>query len=224
MWNGRRVRGAGMALLLSGAVGCARPASLLEPGNPSFSAVAPDSFDVEMVTTKGTMTVRVRRALASHGADRFHALVRARFYDGVAFHRVIRGFVAQFGIAGDTAVSAAWRDRLIPDDTVRAQNRRGTLSFARSGRDARSTQLFFNLGENTPGLDTSDGFGFPPIGRVVRGIEVLDALNWEYSTAPDGRALPGPNQDSIRAQGNVYLERSFPRLDRVLSARVTRRY
>jgi peptidyl-prolyl cis-trans isomerase A (cyclophilin A) len=206
-----------------GAASCARRASLLRPGDARFAAAAPDSFDVEMQTTKGALVVRVRRDWAPRGADRFYALVRYRFFTNVAFHRTIRNFVAQFGIHGDPAVSAAWTNRAIPDDTVRASNRRGTLSFARGGPNTRSTQLYFNLVDNTR-LDTANAFGFPPIGRVIQGIAVLDSLNWEYSGTRGGQTFPGPQQDSLRRQGNAYLQRRFPRLDYIVRARVIRTF
>jgi cyclophilin family peptidyl-prolyl cis-trans isomerase len=150
---------------------CAKPAPLTNPAHPKFALTAPDSFDVDMRTTKGRMLVRVRRSWSPNGADRFYSLVRNRYFDSVAFHRTIRNFVAQFGIHGDTAVSAAWRGKNIPDDSVRAQNARGTLSFARSGPNTRSVQLYFNTVHNTPRLDTLNGFGFPPIGEVVLGAK-----------------------------------------------------
>lgn len=204
------------------AAACATPPPPLTlPGDPFFSVAAPDSFDVELRTAKSPLVVRVRRDWAPRGADRFHALVLGGFYDGQAFFRVIRGFVAQFGLHGDTAVAEAWRERTIPDDTVGAENVRGTLTFARSGQDSRTTQLFFNLGDNRR-LDTTDGFGFAPIGRVVEGLHVLDALNPEYS-GPAGRELPdGPHQDSIWARGEAYLVEKFPNLDRIERARVVR--
>lgn len=189
---------------------------------PVAERAAPDSFDVEMVTTKGRIVVRVHRAWSPRGVDRFHTLVDVGFFENVAFHRTIRNFVAQFGIHGDTAVTRAWTGRSIADDTVRATNARGTLAFARGMRNTRSTQLFFNLVDNTPRLDTLNGFGFPPIGRIVEGLTVLDSLNWEYSGIRGGQTFPGPGQDSIRLQGNAYLIRKFPRLDYILRARVVR--
>lgn len=211
---------AGLALL-----GCApafHTASLTEPNDPLFAAIAPDSFDVEMETTKGTMIVRVRRHWAPIGGDRFYALVRNQYFDSVAFHRTINNFVAQFGIHGDTAVSRAWRGRNIQDDSVRVVNQRGTLSYARGGPNTRSVQLFFNLVDNTPRLDTLNRIGFPPIGQVIDGIEVLDRLNWEYSGTRGGQTFPGPSQDSLSRQGNAYLQRHFPRIDYILEARVVR--
>lgn len=204
--------------------GCARRASLTNPNHKAYRRTAPDSFDVEMVTTKGPMLVRVRRDWSPQGADRFHALVRQRFFDDVAFHRTIRNFVAQFGLHGDTAVTAAWRGKSIGDDPVKATNKKGTISYARGGPNTRSTQLFFNTVDNTPRLDTLNTFGFPPIGEVVSGLAVLDSLNWEYSGTRGGQTFPGPSQDSIGRQGNAYLRRAFPRLDYIVTARIRKAY
>lgn len=199
-----------------------RPAPLTEPTDARFLLVAPDSFDVDMVTTKGTMIVRVRRNWAPIGADRFYALVRNHYFDSVAFHRTIRNFVAQFGIHGDTAVSRAWRGKSILDDPVKMVNQKGTLSYASRGPNTRSVQLFFNTVDNTPSLDTLNTVGYPPIGQVIRGIGVLDSLNWEYSGTRGGQTFPGPSQDSLGRQGNAYLQRSFPRIDYILKARIAR--
>lgn len=198
-----------------------RPAPLTEPTDARFLVVAPDSFDVDMVTTKGTMVVRVRRNWAPIGADRFYALVRNHYFDSVAFHRTIRNFVAQFGIHGDTAVSRAWRGKSILDEPVKVVNQKGTLSYARGGPNTRSVQLFFNTVDNTR-LDTLNTLGFPPIGQVIRGIGVLDSLNWEYSGTRGGQTFPGPSQDSLGRQGNAYLQRNFPRIDYILKARIAR--
>lgn len=204
------------------AFGCARRASITNPADRRFTATGPDSFDVQMQTTKGALVVRVRRDWSPNGADRFHALVRHGYFTDVAFHRTIRNFVAQFGIHGDSLVNAVWSGNTIPDDSVRAKNERGTIAFARGGPNTRSTQLFFNLVDNTPRLDTLNGFGFPPIGRIIEGLSVIDSLNWEYSGTRGGQQFPGPRQDSLRLQGNAYLHRSFPRLDYIVRARVIR--
>lgn len=205
-------------------VACHRAASLRAPGAKAFAVQAPDSFDVEMVTTKGAMRIRVRRVWSPHGADRVYALVRNRYFDSVAFHRTIRNYVAQFGIHGDSAVNAAWRGQSIPDDPVVAPNRRGTVSFARGGANTRSVQLYFNLVDNTPRLDTLNGFGFPPVGEIMEGVAVLDSLYWEYSGTRGGATFPGPSQDSLSRLGNGYLQRVYPRIDYVLKARVVRKF
>lgn len=213
-----------VALAITSCFRTYQPAPLTDPTDARFIVIAPDSFDVDMITTKGTMTVRVRRHWAPLGADRFYALVRNQYFDSVAFHRTIRNFVAQFGIHGDTAVSRAWRGKAILDDPVKVVNQRGTLSFARGGRNTRTVQLFFNLVDNTPRLDTAGGFGFPPIGQVIRGIEVLDSLNWEYSGTRGGQTFPDPPQDSISRQGNAFLIRTYPGLDYILKARIAKEW
>jgi peptidyl-prolyl cis-trans isomerase A (cyclophilin A) len=195
--------------------------SVMKPDDAAFKKAAPDSFDVQMITTKGPMTVRVRRDWSPNGADRFYNLTRAGFFTDVAFHRTINKFVAQFGISGDTAITRAWRNHGIPDDSVRTSNVRGTLTYARGGPNSRGTQLYFNLVDNAR-LDTLNGFGFPPIGRIVEGLSVLDSLNWEYSGTRGGQTFPGPSQDSISQKGNEYLRRAFPRLDYIQSAKVVR--
>lgn len=179
---------------------------------------APDSFTVDFATSRGTFTLLARRRWSPHGVDRLYQLVSSGFYDDTRVFRVIPRFVAQFGIPGDPAVAAAWKDRTIPDDPVRATNSRGTVSFARAGRDTRGTQLFVNLRDNAR-LDTLGGFGFAPLGEVVRGLAVVDSLHSGYGESmPRGR---GPIQDSISLQGNAWLDRNFPRLDRIDSARIT---
>ncbi|HEU4631991.1 MAG TPA: peptidylprolyl isomerase [Gemmatimonadaceae bacterium] len=216
-------------VLLAGAVGlataCARaPRSqpLLAPTPDALAAPAPDSFLVTFETTRGPVDVLVRRHWSPAGADRLYYLVRHGFYDGARFFRVVPGFVVQFGIPADPAVAEAWRERRIPDDTVRASNRRGMVSFARGGPATRTTQLFINLRDN-PRLDTLNGFGFPPVGEVVNGgMAVVDSLYGGYGEgAPRGR---GPSQDSIRALGEPYLAAHFPELDAIRRTRVVREW
>ena len=158
--------------------------------------------------------IEVHRDWSPQGADRFYNLVRTGYYDGVRFFRVISGFMAQFGIHGDPAVSARWRERRIPDDPVRQSNVRGAVSYAMAGPNTRTTQLFINFGDNS----RLDGSGFSPFGQVVEGMDVVDRLNAEYGEgAPRGA---GPDQSRIQAEGNAYLERDFPRLDFVRRATV----
>jgi len=171
------IRHSFIAIPLFAALGYAQqfvPAPLTNPSHAAFKATAPDSFDVEFMTTKGRMLVRAHRDWAPNGVDRFYALAHNNWYDSIAFYRTVPGFVAQFGYSGDTAVNRAWSDELFPDDPVRTSNVRGTLSFARPTRpNARSTQLFFNIVDNAR-LDTLNGFGFPPIAQIIEGVAVLD--------------------------------------------------
>jgi peptidyl-prolyl cis-trans isomerase A (cyclophilin A) len=104
--------------------------------------------------------------------------------------------------------------RTIPDDPVRQSNTRGTVTFATAGPNTRTTQLFVNLA-NSARLDR---LGFAPLGRVVRGLPVVESLYSGYGEGPpEGR---GPDQDRLAAEGNRYLERSFPRLDWIRDTKI----
>lgn len=208
------------AATLSGACARSRAPLALTAPDPKFLATAgPDSFTVRFVTSRGPFDVRVHRDWAPRGADRVYALVRARYFDDVRFFRVVPGFVAQFGLNGDTAVARAWRGLRIDDDTPVKSNVRGTLSFAAGGPNTRTTQLFINLGMNA----RLDPTGFAVFGQVIRGRDtVVDSIYKGYGDgAPRGQ---GPNQGSIGREGNAYLIRDFPKLDYVITARVIKEW
>ena len=209
------------AILLGTISACEKPApkaagvaDFHNPADPGFAQQAPDSFRARFSTTKGDFVIVVHRAWAPHGADRFYNLVRSGFYDGVRFFRVIPGFMAQFGIHGDTGVTTAWRVRTIPDDPVRHNNLRGMVTYATAGPGTRTTQIFINYRDNIR-LDAS---GFAPFGQVVERMEVVDALYGGYGEgAPNGR---GPDQFRVNVEGEKYLARQFPKLDKITTARV----
>jgi peptidyl-prolyl cis-trans isomerase A (cyclophilin A) len=187
---------------------------LLDP--PHATEQAPDRFRVRFETTKGPFVIDVTRAWAPRGADRFYNLVRVGYYDDVAFFRVIENFMVQFGIHGDPAVNAAWRQARIPDDAVTQSNKRGMVTYAMAGPDTRTTQLFINFRDNA-GLD---GQGFAPFGRVVEGLPVVDSLYSGYGEgAPSGM---GPEQGRAQGEGNAYLKSRFPKLDFVKTARLVK--
>jgi peptidyl-prolyl cis-trans isomerase A (cyclophilin A) len=175
---------------------------------------APETFKAQFDTTKGEFTIEVTRSLSPNGADRFYNLVRSGYFKDIAFFRVIPGFMCQFGIHGDPAVAAKWREASITDDPVKGSNTRGTISFATAGPNTRTTQLFINFGDNA----NLDGMGFSPFGKVTEGMDVVDKINSEYGEgAPGGR---GPNQGRVQTEGNVYLKKDFPDLDYIKSATI----
>jgi peptidyl-prolyl cis-trans isomerase A (cyclophilin A) len=180
--------------------------ALLSPA--ALKAQAPETFDVKFATTKGDFVMRVTRAWAPRGADRFYNLVKNGFYDGCAFFRIVPGFVVQFGLSAYPAVSSKWAAAPIPDDPVKASNKRGFVSYAMAGAGTRTTQIFINLADNV----RLDGSGFAPLGEVVEGMSVVDQLHSGYGEAP--------RQDLISARGKTYLESEFPKLDTVKTATV----
>ena len=171
-------------------------------------------FQVKFETSKGDFVVEVHPDWAPQGAERFKELIEAKFFDECRFFRCIDGFMVQFGINGDPAVSAKWREKRIPDDPVKESNERGMITFATSGKNSRTTQVFINFGNNS-GLDSQ---GFSPFGKVVTGMEVVDSLYKGYGEgAPNGR---GPSQGRIQSEGNDYLISQFPKLDHITQARI----
>ena len=185
-------------------------AALLNPA--SLKEKAPDTYDVKVATTAGEFTIRVTRAWAPLGADRFYNLVRHGFFDGASFFRVVPGFVVQFGLSAYPEVSRVWSQANIKDDPVVQSNHKGYVTFATAGPNTRTTQIFINLGGN----EALDRMGFAAFGMVSDGMEVVQKLYSGYGEgAPQGR---GPSQDLIQNRGRAYLEQGFPKLDSIKTA------
>jgi peptidyl-prolyl cis-trans isomerase A (cyclophilin A) len=184
--------------------------ALLRPG--SLTEKAPEVYEVKFETTKGDFVVKVTRAWAPNGADRFYNLVKHGYYNGASFFRVIGGFMAQFGINAAPAVNAQWQVAAIKDDPVKKSNTRGFITFAMGGANTRTTQVFINYADNS----RLDPMGFAPFGEVRKGMDVVDRLYDGYGDGPpSGR---GPRQDLIQSRGSAYLEKEFPKLDSINSA------
>jgi len=176
---------------------------------------APETYQVKFETSKGDFTVSVIRAWAPLGADRFYDLAKHHFFDNESFFRVLKGFVAQFGISAYPPVNAVWEKATIKDDPVTESNKKYFLTFATAGPNTRTTQLFINLADN-PRLDT---MGFAPFGQVTDGMNVVDTLYADYGEGAPGGS--GPNQDEIQKQGKPYLDKNFPKLDYIKTTTLT---
>ena len=204
------------AVLLAAAL--AAPALAQSPNlaNPAvLNEQAPATYKAKFETSKGVFVIQVTRAWAPQGADRFYNMVKNGFFDDVRFFRVISGFMVQFGISGDPNVMAKWRDANIRDDRVTQSNKRGMITFATAGPNTRTTQVFINFNDNS----MLDGQGFAPFGKVVTGMNVVDALYAGYGEgAPRGA---GPDQGRLQMEGNAYLAKNFPRMDFVKKATIT---
>ena len=122
---------------------------------------------------------------------------------------MVPGFVVQWGMSGDPALTSQWRSVGIPDDPVTESNTRARITFAATSLpNSRTTQVFINYGDNV----NLDGMGFAPFGEVVEGMEIVDAINAEYGQNPD--------QGKIGERGNEYLIESFPDLDYIVTASI----
>jgi homoserine O-acetyltransferase len=168
-------------------------------------------------TTAGRFEIEIHRSWSPHGADRFHDLARRHYYDDSRFFRVVAGKWVQFGIAGEPVVAQAWRAKTIPDDRLVQPNRTGFVAFANTGPGTRSTQVFINLRDNSAQNDSEPAFA--PFGKVVSGMDVVEKLYAGYGETSGGGMRAG-NQDTLFAGGNRYLDKNFPKLDRLIRLEV----
>mmetsp|Transcript_106 Transcript_106/g.259 ORF Transcript_106/g.259 Transcript_106/m.259 type:complete len:208 (+) Transcript_106:33-656(+) len=176
------------------------------------NAAASEGFQVEFTVQlkrgqTDTFVVEVHPEWAPLAAARFGELIDQNFYDGCRFFRVISGFMAQFGIHGNPKISAEWRDNKIKDDPVKHSNEPYTMTFATSGKDSRTTQLFINFVDNS----RLDGMDFAPFAKVISGTDVVDQINAKHGETPA--------QGRIQSEGNRYLKREFPNLSYIVKAR-----
>lgn len=193
-----------------------RTALLLDPSNPEWTHPSPPVWQARFETTRGEFVVEVVRDLAPIGADRFYNLIRLGYYDDTRFHRVVPGYIVQFGLHGDPRVNAAWLHRQLQDDPPRGSNVRGTFAFAKTPEpNTRNTQIYINLGDNT----RNDAEPFSLFGRVVTGMEVVDSLYSGYGES-SGSGVRHGRQGPIIEGGNEYLDREFPLLDQLIRARI----
>jgi peptidyl-prolyl cis-trans isomerase A (cyclophilin A) len=205
--------GAPLCLML---VACAPPNQSKKAEAPAAAKdePPPDVFQVNLATSKGPVVIEVRRDWAPRGADHFYSLVKTGFYDGNRFFRVVRNFVVQFGISGDPQLNRLWDNANLPDDPVKQNNVKGTLTYAHLGPNSRSTQLFINLKDNK----SLDQQGFAPIGKVISGMDTVERFYSSYGEmAPRGQ---GPDPSRIEVEGNAYLENHFARLDFINKATI----
>jgi peptidyl-prolyl cis-trans isomerase A (cyclophilin A) len=180
--------------------------SLMNPA--SLKAKAPAVFKAKFTTTEGDFVVEVHRDWAPNGADRFYNLVKYGYFTNAAFFRVVPGFVVQFGLSADPAVTKVWKTAVIQDDPVVQSNKRASLVFASAGPNTRTTQLFINYADNA----RLDRMGFSPFGNVLEGMDVVDKIFPAYGETP--------RQDLITEQGDAYLKANFRDIDRIKVARI----
>jgi cyclophilin family peptidyl-prolyl cis-trans isomerase len=173
---------------------------------------APPAYVARFETTKGVFDVEVFREWSPLAADRFYQTVKHRFYNNTIFYRVVPNFVVQWGNT-DTTVFKKWASYKLPDEPVKQSNLKGYMSYARSGKETRGSTMFINLVDNKR-LDTimAGGVkGYPPIGKVIKGMEVVDSLYSGYGGATMSK------YDTLQKYPELFLKQ-FPKLDRINKA------
>ena len=187
-----------------------RKALLLDPTNAEWRTPAPPVSLLRFETTKGVFVLRVVREWGPIGADRLYNLARLGYYDDARFHRVNKNYIAQFGLHGDPAVNAAWKEQYIKDDPPRSKNDRGTFAFAMKAPNTRNTQIYINLADNS----RNNAEAFTILGTVAEGMNVVDSLYSGYGES-SGAGMRQGRQPPLEAGGNAYMDREFPLLDRI---------
>jgi peptidyl-prolyl cis-trans isomerase A (cyclophilin A) len=178
-------------------------------------------------TTKGAFALHLHRQWSPHGYDRAVELFDSGFMDGSHFFRVVPHFLVQFGITYSTdlelrklmhaTIHILDDPQLQPPHHTRIPFEPGTVSFAGSGKDSRSSQLFISYG-SAPSLGTQ--LWETPIGKVVDGgmEHTLNHLYAGYGDMPPWGH--GPDQPKMRSEGLEYMQQHFPEMDRFTTCTV----
>ena len=184
-------------------------------GDAPEAGVPGEPFTVRFGTSSGPVEVEFVPEWSPLAVERVRELARMGYWEGARIYRVNERY-AQFGYSGEPALDSTWIPAGIPDEPPRASNTRGTVSFARGGPGSRSAILFINRTDNSM-LDSMDWrgvLGFPPVGRVVSGMETVDQLHAEYGDDPMQW------EDSIASVGNPFLDRAYPGLDSIATVEI----
>lgn len=182
--------------------------------NRNLKREAPDSFHVVFYTNKGEFEISVYKDWAPLGATRFYQLIKSKYYRNLYIFRSTAKYV-QFGISNHPELNKYLEHRSIQDEKVIQSNTAGKVAFATGGPNNRTVQIFINKIDN-PKLDTlGNSYTFPPIGKVVRGLDIVQKFYGNYKDT-----ITFQHQDSVMKYGNSYLEKHFPGLDKIKNAKI----
>jgi homoserine O-acetyltransferase len=194
-------------------------ALLLNPSHEEWRKPAPPVSHLRFETSKGVFVLELVREWGPLGADRLYNLARLGYYNDVRFHRVNPNYIVQWGLHGDSAVNAAWKDQYLRDDPPRSRNVRGSFAFSYKGpgqNNTRNTQLYVNLSDNS----RNDGEPFTILGNVIEGMSVLESLYSGYGEN-SGSGVRQGRQGPLENGGNAIMDREYPLLDRTLRVTVS---
>ncbi len=180
---------------------------------------SPEVFEVKFRTAKiGNFVIEVHRSWAPRAADRFYNLVKAGYWKGTSFIRVIRGHVVQWGIHGNPIVTKSWQEQAFDPDPVVKTNKAGYVAFAPEvGTGKPATQILVNLSDHPD----YDKVGYAPFGRITQGFDVLSRSFGRYGEFKEIGNKDGISVKMVIKRGEPYLERNFPLLTKIRSAQLT---
>mmetsp|Transcript_35938 Transcript_35938/g.40036 ORF Transcript_35938/g.40036 Transcript_35938/m.40036 type:complete len:279 (-) Transcript_35938:367-1203(-) len=147
------------------------------------------------------IVIEIHREWSPLGADRVYSLVKDNYYDCAAFFRVVPGFMVQWGIASNPTETEKWKTPIQDDPVLESiSNTMGMVSYAKTGPNSRTRQIFVNTVDNT----FLDAQGFTPFGKVVKGMDILASM---YVPTPV------PSQPSYIRDGNTWILQEYPEID-----------
>jgi peptidyl-prolyl cis-trans isomerase B (cyclophilin B) len=161
---------------------------------------------VKLTTTLGEIIIQLNTEKAPVSSANFLDYVKAGFYDGTIFHRVIPGFMAQGGGFDTSFAQKTTKAPIINEADNGLTNKRGTLAMARTNDPNSATaQFFINYKDNSflnhTGKNAS-GWGYAVFGEVIEGLDVVDAMAKE-PTSNRGGHQDVPNKDIIIDKAEV---------------------
>ena len=127
-------------------------------------------------TTKGAIVLELDPVKAPISVENFRRYVKEGFYNQTVFHRIVPNFVVQGGGFDEKFIQKKTNDPIKNEWTNGLKNMRGSISMARTqSPDSATSQFFLNLKDN-PALDGANGPGYAVFGKIVVGMDVLDAM------------------------------------------------
>jgi cyclophilin family peptidyl-prolyl cis-trans isomerase len=140
-----------------------------------------DNPKVVLETTKGKIVIELYLQRAPETVVNFLGYVDAKFYDGTIFHRVIPNFMIQGGGFTADMKRKPGKGPIKNEADKGLKNERGTIAMARTGEPHSATAQFFINTVNNDFLNhknkTQQGWGYAAFGRVIKGMEVVDAIS-----------------------------------------------
>jgi peptidyl-prolyl cis-trans isomerase B (cyclophilin B) len=157
---------------------------------PSDSQADSDKVTVSLTTTKGVIELELYSDKAPQTVANFVEYVKAGYFDGTIFHRVIKGFMIQGGGLTQDMKDKPGRKPIKNEADNGLKNLRGTIAMARTMDPNSATSQFFISTVDNAFLDfkskTSQGWGYCVFGKVVKGLDVVDAIEAEATTTKSG--------------------------------------
>jgi peptidylprolyl isomerase len=155
---------------------------------PAQAASSDPKNTVILETTYGPVTIKLRPDLAPKHAERIRTLTQRGFYNGVVFHRVIEGFMAQTGDPTGTGTGGSDLPDLPAEFTNKAKFVRGVVGMARAADPNSANSQFFIMYADAPSLNGQ----YTIVGEVVSGMEAVDKI--KKGPAEDNGVVQGPDK------------------------------